>query len=61
MTFARILAALLLLAPAFAPAQAPGPALAQGVTRGVSIEGVTEYALANGLRVLLIPTGRSIP
>jgi len=25
------------------------------VTRGVSIEGVTEYALANGLRVLLIP------
>ena len=55
MTFARILAALLLLAPAFAPAQAPGPALAQGVTRGVSIEGVTEYALANGLRVLLIP------
>jgi zinc protease len=55
MTLARILAALLLLAPALAPAQAAGPALPQGVARAVSIEGVTEYRLANGLRVLLIP------
>ena len=55
MTLPRILAALLLLLPALAPAQAPGVALPPGVTRGVSIEGVTEYRLANGLKVLLIP------
>jgi zinc protease len=39
---------------------APGPSLAQvalpaGVTQGASVEGVTEYRLANGLRVLLMP------
>jgi zinc protease len=55
MTPSRILAALLLFAPALAPAQGPGAALPAGVTRGVSIEGVTEYRLANGLKVLLIP------
>jgi zinc protease len=37
-----------------------GPSLAQvalpaGVTQGASVEGVTEYRLANGLRVLLMP------
>jgi zinc protease len=55
MTLPRILAALLLFLPALAPAQAPGVALPPGVTRGVSIEGVTEYRLANGLKVLLVP------
>lgn len=33
-------------------AQAPLPA---GVTRGATVEGITEYSLANGLRVLLFP------
>ncbi|HET7766457.1 MAG TPA: pitrilysin family protein, partial [Burkholderiales bacterium] len=55
MTLPRILAALLLFLPALAPAQAPGVALPPGVTRGASIEGVTEYRLANGLKVLLVP------
>ena len=30
-------------------------ALPAGVTRGASVEGVTEYRLDNGLRVLLMP------
>jgi zinc protease len=34
------------------PAQAPLPA---GITRGASVEGITEYALANGMKVLLFP------
>jgi zinc protease len=33
-------------------AQAPLPA---GMTRGATVEGITEYTLANGLRVLLFP------
>jgi len=32
-----------------------GTALPAGVTQGPSIEGVTEYRLANGLRVVLFP------
>ena len=50
----RLLAfAALLCAFAFAAhAQVPLP---QGVTRGASVEGITEYNLANGLRVLLAP------
>ena len=55
MTLSRILAALLLVVPLLAPAQPAGTSLPAGVTRGVSIEGVTEYRLANGLKVLLIP------
>lgn len=55
MAFSRILAALLLLAPALAPAQPAAAALPSGVARVTSIEGVTEYRLANGLQVLLIP------
>jgi zinc protease len=55
MTFPRILLAFALLFPALAPAESAGPALPAGVSRGVSIEGVTEYRLANGLRILLIP------
>ncbi len=39
-------------APAPAPAGSPLPA---GVTRVASVEGITEYRLANGLRVLLFP------
>ncbi|HUL91249.1 MAG TPA: pitrilysin family protein [Burkholderiales bacterium] len=55
MNLSRILVALFLLAPALAPAQPAGAGLPPGVTRGVSIEGVTEYRLGNGLKVLLIP------
>ena len=36
-------------------AQPPAPSLPQGVTRGASVEGITEYQLQNGLRVLLFP------
>ena len=51
------------LAPAFvhagqAPAAAPQPAaqnLPSGVERITSVEGITEYRLANGLQVLLFP------
>src|SRR5437660_4145983 len=35
-------------------AQAPAP-LPSGVERVTSVEGITEYRLANGLRVLLFP------
>jgi zinc protease len=53
----RLFACLLLaglLAPALAPAQ-PASAPPKGVTRVTAVEGVTEYRLANGLRILLIP------
>jgi zinc protease len=43
----------LLLAAGFASAQ--NVALPGGVTRGPSIEGITEYRLSNGLRVVLYP------
>lgn len=45
---------LALLAPALAPAQ-PATALPKGLTRVTAVEGVTEYRLANGLKILLIP------
>ncbi len=49
----RILLSLALsLAALLASAQAPLPA---GVTRATAVEGITEYNLANGLRVLLAP------
>lgn len=38
-----------------APADAAGFALPAGMTRGPSVEGVTEYRLENGLRILLAP------
>lgn len=38
-----------------APASAQREKLPDGVTKGVSIEGINEYRLANGLQVLLIP------
>jgi zinc protease len=43
-------------APSQAPAKAaPAPALPAGVTRVSSVEGITEYRLANGFRFLLFP------
>src|SRR6266487_2304652 len=45
-------------APRAASAQAPRPAagaLPKGIARVTSVEGVTEYRLANGLKILLIP------
>src|SRR5919205_2832225 len=33
----------------------PSPALPKGVERVTTVEGITEYRLANGLRVLLFP------
>ncbi|HEX4164636.1 MAG TPA: pitrilysin family protein [Bryobacteraceae bacterium] len=44
--------AFLLSAGAQTPVPGPLPA---GVTRGASVEGITEYDLSNGLRVLLFP------
>src|SRR6516165_6668085 len=48
--------------PAQQPAQSPSAApsgatagLPAGVKRGATVEGITEYDLANGLRVLLFP------
>lgn len=60
---ASALAACLLLsvAPCFVPGLAPAvraqqaAALPPGVERVASVEGITEYRLANGLRVLLFP------
>src|SRR5262249_12038751 len=55
-----IISALLFAVPASAtrpaprPAQGPAP-LPRGVERVTSVEGITEYRLANGLRVLLFP------
>ena len=42
------------LVPLFVAAGAHA-ALPPGVTQGPSVEGITEYRLANGLRVLLFP------
>ena len=50
-TAALLAVALVTTAPAVSRAQA----LPEGVTRGASVEGITEYTLANGLRVLLFP------
>jgi hypothetical protein len=36
-------------------AQAPATPLPAGVQRVTSVEGITEYTLANGLRVLVFP------
>jgi len=55
MTFLRPLVALILFLPGLAPAQPAGAGLPSGVQRVTSVEGVTEYRLANGLRILLIP------
>src|ERR1700675_597958 len=49
--------ALSFLLPALAWGQPPRPAevAPRGITRITAVEGVTEYRLANGLRILLIP------
>ena len=55
--FSKVLATLATVAIGFTATQAmaqPAP-LPAGVTAGPSIEGVSEYGLANGMRVLLIP------
>ncbi|MDZ7590043.1 MAG: pitrilysin family protein [Rubrivivax sp.] len=50
------LALLLALCSVFASAQTPSAAaLPQGMVRVTSVEGITEYRLANGLQVLLVP------
>src|SRR5438093_29778 len=53
-SFALILVLLLSLMPAYA-AQLGTVALPQGVERVTSLEGITEYRLGNGLRILLFP------
>jgi zinc protease len=50
LSLAFLLAALLLVSPAFAAAELPA-----GVEKVTSVEGITEYRLANGLHVLLFP------
>src|SRR2546422_4344122 len=47
--------ALVLAALIPAPARPADAALPEGLTRITSVEGVTEYRLANGLKILLIP------
>ena len=49
----RLLGFILLCSLAIVPVAAQQ--LPAGVTRGASVEGITEYTLANGLRVLLFP------
>jgi zinc protease len=44
-----------LVEPAPAQAQARSPALPPGMTEVTSVEGITEYRLANGMQVLLVP------
>jgi zinc protease len=50
-----VLASLLLCALPFLCAPARALTLPKGVTQGRSAEGITEYRLANGLKVLLFP------
>jgi zinc protease len=60
-----ILALIAIIAPGVAPAtilaaqasaqQSAAPALPKGVERVTTVEGITEYRLSNGLRVLLFP------
>ena len=49
-----LLASFLSMTETSASANAQAPALPDGVTKGVTVEGITEYKLANGLRVLLL-------
>jgi zinc protease len=56
-SFTSLLLALLLAVPAAAqqPAAKPKPAVTAAPVRGPTVEGITEYRLGNGLRVLLFP------
>ncbi|HEY7330059.1 MAG TPA: hypothetical protein VH592_20655, partial [Gemmataceae bacterium] len=51
----RLLVAAVIAAASLAAQPPSAPALPAGVTRGASVEGITEYDLQNGLRVLLFP------
>ena len=42
-------------APARRPHPSRGPEVVAAAVRGPTVEGITEYDLANGLRVLLFP------
>ncbi|HEY5075348.1 MAG TPA: insulinase family protein, partial [Pyrinomonadaceae bacterium] len=50
-----LLSAFALIAIASITTPAQNPALPKGVERVTSVEGITEYRLPNGLRVLLFP------
>ncbi len=50
-----VFSALIGLLLAFAPPALPAPARSPAIQKGASVEGVTEYRLANGLKLLLIP------
>ena len=50
-----------LLFTSFLAFQAGAASLPAGVTEAASIEGITEYRLGNGLRVLLVPDESSRP
>jgi zinc protease len=54
-SLARLLGVLLLAIALAAPALALEASLPKGVTQVTSVEGITEYELPNGLRVLLFP------
>ena len=53
--FPLLFAALLASAPAFAQPAPKAAALPPNVTKVASVEGITEYRLSNGLKVLLFP------
>jgi zinc protease len=53
--FAVALTSICMGAAAPLAAQAPATALPAGITQVTSVEGITEYRLANGLQVLLVP------
>ena len=55
MKISCLLLAFALLAIASVTTPAQNPALPKGIERVTSVEGITEYRLANGLRVLLFP------
>ena len=55
MLLKRFLAALALACATLAFAAAPAAPLPRGLTQVTSAEGITEYRLANGLQVLLVP------
>ena len=52
---ARVLAAAQAAPQQSAPQQSASPALPKGVENVATVEGISEYRLANGLRVLLFP------
>src|SRR5438105_4777467 len=53
--WSRCMACLLCACSLWAHAAPSSPSLATGITQVASVEGITEYRLANGLRFLLFP------